>query len=106
VARTRISIPASARRGEIVEIRALIAHPMESGYRSGPDGKMLPRDILRRFSCRYGGELVFSADLYPAIAANPFIAFQILAGDSGPLQFTWEGDNGFSQTETQPITVT
>jgi sulfur-oxidizing protein SoxZ len=106
MARTRISAPATAKRGEIVEIRALIAHPMESGYRSGPDGKMLPRDILRRFSCRYGGELVFSADLYPAIAANPYIAFQILASDSGPLVFAWEGDNGFTQTETQQLTVT
>ena len=56
--------------------------------------------------CRYDGELVFSADLYPAIAANPYIAFRTRATESGTLVFTWEGDNGFAQTETRTITVT
>jgi sulfur-oxidizing protein SoxZ len=106
MARTLIDVPATAKRGDLIEIRTLIAHVMESGYRTGPDGKRLARDIIRSFSCRYGGEVVFSAELYPAIAANPFIAFQTLATDSGALQFTWEGDNGFAQTETRTITVT
>lgn len=106
MARTLINAPATAQRGDIIEIRTLIAHAMEPGYRTGPDGKGLPRDIIRRFSCRYGGELVFSAELYPAIAANPYVAFQTVATDSGPLLFTWEGDNGFAQTETRTITVT
>ncbi|MGZ5203954.1 MAG: thiosulfate oxidation carrier complex protein SoxZ [Caldimonas sp.] len=105
MARTLINTPAAAKRGDIIEIRTLIAHVMESGYRTGPDGKRLPRDIIRRFSCRYGGEVVFSAELYPAIAANPYVAFNIVATDSGPLVFTWEGDNGFTQTETRTITV-
>jgi sulfur-oxidizing protein SoxZ len=106
MARTLINAPATAKRGDIVEIRMLIAHAMESGHRAGPEGKVLPRDIIRRFSCRYGGELVFSAELYPAIAANPYIAFQTLAIESGALVFTWEGDNTFAQTETRTITVT
>jgi sulfur-oxidizing protein SoxZ len=106
MARTLIDVPATAKRGDVIEIRTLIAHVMESGYRTGPDGKRLQRDIIRSFSCRYGGEVVFSAELYPAIAANPFIAFQTVATDSGTLQFAWEGDNGFAQTETRTITVT
>ena len=106
MARTLIDAPASAKRGDIVEIRMLIAHAMESGHRAGPNGKVLPRDIIRRFTCRYGGEVVFSADLYPAIAANPYIAFQTRAVESGALVFTWEGDNDFVQTETRTITVT
>ena len=106
MARTMIEVPTSAKRGEIVEIRMLIAHAMESGHRAGPQGTVLPRDIIRRFTCRYGGELVFSVDLYPAIAANPYIAFCTRATESGALVFTWEGDNGFAQTETRTITVT
>jgi sulfur-oxidizing protein SoxZ len=106
MARTLINAPKTARRGDIVEVRTLIAHPMETGYRSGTDGKLLPRDILRRFTCRYAGELVFAADLHPAIAANPYIAFHTVATVSGELLLTWEGDNGFIQTEAHAIAVT
>jgi sulfur-oxidizing protein SoxZ len=106
MARTLINMPASARRGDVIEIRTLIGHPMETGYRPGADGKVMPRDIIRRFACHYNGEPVFSAELFPAIAANPYIAFHTVATDSGTLSFRWEGDNGFAQTETVKITVT
>ncbi len=106
MARTLITSPKTARRGEVVEIRSLIAHPMESGFRADAEGKVRPRDIIRRFSCRYNGELVFSAELFSAVAANPYIAFFTVAQDSGSLSFTWEGDNGFVQTETVAIGVT
>lgn len=105
MARTMINVPASARRGEVIEIRTLIAHPMETGYRPGADGKPLPRDIIRRFACRYNNELIFSAELFPAIAANPYIAFHTVATESGTLSFHWEGDNGFTQTESVKIMV-
>lgn len=105
MARALINVPSSARRGEVIEIRTLIGHPMETGYRPGAEGKVLPRNIIRRFTCRYNGEPVFSAELFPAIAANPYLAFHTVATDSGTLSFTWEGDNGFVQTETLAITV-
>ncbi len=101
----RIHAPSSPRRGEIIEIQALIAHPMETGYRPGPDGQVLPRDLIRRFSCHYNGALVFSCELYPAVAANPYLAFALRAQDSGTLRLQWEGDNGFSQTETLALNV-
>ncbi len=106
MARTLINAPSTARRGEVIEIRATIAHPMETGFRSGDDGKLVPRDIIRRLSCRYNGELVFSAELFSAVAANPYLAFHTVATDSGTLALTWEGDNGFSQTENLKLTVT
>jgi sulfur-oxidizing protein SoxZ len=106
MARALIHMPSTARRGEVIEIRALIGHPMETGYRPGADGKILERDIIRRFTCRYNGELVFAAELHQAIAANPYIAFYTVATDSGTLEFKWEGDHGFSQAETMPVTVT
>ncbi|MFZ1427102.1 MAG: thiosulfate oxidation carrier complex protein SoxZ [Geminicoccaceae bacterium] len=105
MARALIKLPETAAPGEVIEIRTLIQHPMETGYRPGPNGRMLPRDIIRRFTCRYDGEVVFSAELHPAIAANPFISFTVVATSTGPVTFTWEGDNDFSQTETATLTV-
>ncbi len=106
MARALVNMPRSARRGEVIEIRTLIAHPMETGYRRGDDGAVLPRNLIRRFTCRYDGEPVFSAELFPAVAANPLLGFFTIATASGTLTFTWEGDNGFVQTETVAITVT
>lgn len=106
MARTLITVPAAARRGEVIEVRALIAHPMETGLRVGADGQRVPRDLVRRFTCRYNGEIVFGAELHAAVAANPYLAFPTTATESGTLSFTWEGDNGFAQTETVAITVT
>jgi sulfur-oxidizing protein SoxZ len=104
-ARALIHVPATARRGEVIEIKTLISHPMESGYRVGTNGALIPRDIITLFTCAYDGDEIFRAALSPAIAANPFIAFFTTATESGTLVFHWSGDNGFSTTETAAITV-
>ncbi len=106
MARALITLPTSARHGEAIEIRALISHPMETGYRHDADGAPLARDIIRRFTCRYDGEIVFSAELNAAISANPYLGFFTLATASGVLSFSWEGDNGFAHTESRSIAVT
>jgi sulfur-oxidizing protein SoxZ len=106
MARALINVPATAERGAVIELKALIAHPMETGYRPGPNGQVLPRDIIRRFTCAYNGEVVFGADLHPAMTANPFLHFTTIATESGTIAFTWQGDNSFAQTETASITVT
>ena len=100
-----INVPKRARRGEIIEIKTLISHPMESGFRRTQLGAVLPRDIIRSFVCTYNGTEVFRADLHPAIAANPFLVFSTVATESGTLVFEWTGDNGFSVRESAPITV-
>lgn len=105
MARALIHMPSTTKPGEIIEIRALIAHPMETGYRPGADGKIVPRDIIRRFTCRYNGEQVFAAELHQAVSANPYLGFFTVATESGTLEFSWEGDNGFAQTEKMAITV-
>ena len=100
-----INVPARAKRGEIVEIKTLISHVMETGYRRTQLGAAIPRDIVTRFVCTYNGTEVFRAELHPAIAANPFIAFSTVAVESGTLTFQWTGDHGFSATESARITV-
>jgi sulfur-oxidizing protein SoxZ len=105
MARALINVPAKAKRGEIIAIKTLISHHMESGFRTGPMGVMIPRDIINTFVCTYNGEEIFRAALYPAIAANPFITFNTVATESGTLEFKWTGDNGFSETAVATITV-
>jgi sulfur-oxidizing protein SoxZ len=105
VASALINVPARAKRGEIVEIKTLVSHPMETGYRRTQLGAPIPRDIIRLFVCTYNGTEVFRAELHPAIAANPFIVFSTVAIESGTIAFRWSGDNGFSVAESVPITV-
>ena len=101
-----LTVPKIAKRGDVLEIKTLVQHQMEPGYRAGPDGQVLPRDIITRFTCTYAGTEVFRADLFPAMSANPFITFTTVATESGEIVFSWTGDNGFAQTEKVTITVT
>ena len=105
MATTLINVPPRARRGEIIEIKTLVSHVMETGFRRTQVGGVIPRDIIRKFVCTYNGAEVFSADLHPAIAANPFIVFSTVATESGTLTFHWTGDNGFSVKESVKLIV-
>lgn len=102
----RVIVPERARRGEIVEIRALISHPMETGFRRDAVGDAIARNVLTRFSCRYDGEEVFAWDLHPGVAANPFIAFHTVATRTGDVELTWTGMNGFEHRERRRMIVT
>jgi len=105
MARALINVPPKAKRGEVIEIKTLISHIMETGFRRDNVGKPIPRNIITQFTCTYNGEEVFRADLYPAIAANPFITFSTVATESGTIAFEWTGDNGFHETGAAKITV-
>jgi sulfur-oxidizing protein SoxZ len=100
-----INVPARARRGDVIEIKTLMSHIMETGYRHTASGEVVRRDIITSFTCRYNGTEIFRADLFPAIAANPFITFFTTATASGKFEFEWIGDNGFSEKASASITV-
>lgn len=104
--RALVNVPNTAARGEIIDIRAMIAHVMETGYREGVNGVTIPRNIIKRFVCKYAGEEIFSAELFPAIAANPFLSFSTVATVSGTITFEWTDDKGETQTASAEITVT
>ena len=100
-----INVPRHAKSGEIIEIKTLMSHIMETGYRHTANGDVVPRDIITSFSCRFNGAEIFRADLFPAVAANPFITFFTVANDSGKFEFEWIGDKGFAETASASITV-
>jgi sulfur-oxidizing protein SoxZ len=105
MARTLINVPPKAKRGQVIEIKTLISHVMETGYRRNESGVAIPRDIINLFVCTYNGIEIFRADLHQAIAANPFITFFTVATESGTLQFQWTDDNGQVETASAKITV-
>ena len=105
MARSLVNAPKSAKRGDVVEIRTLISHEMETGFRPGPNGRILPRNIITHFTALYAGEVVFEAEFTPAMSANPYLVFTTLATRSGEIRLTWTGDNGFAQTETVSLEV-
>ena len=100
-----INVPPRARRGEIIEIKTLMSHVMETGYRRTASGETIPRNIITNFVCRYNGVEIFRAELFPAIAANPFITFFTVATESGKFEFEWIGDQGFAETASATIAV-
>jgi len=106
MANALINAPKTARRGDTIEIKALILHPMETGFRPGTNGRIIPRNIIERFSARWNGEEIFAMTFSPAIAANPFVSFFTVARESGRIDFLWTGDQDFRVTEQVTIAVT
>ncbi len=100
-----INVPKTAKRGQVIEIKTLMSHIMETGFRHLATGELVPRDIVTSFTCHFNGEEIFRADLFPAISANPFIAFFTTATESGSFEFAWIGDRGFSEKASASITV-
>lgn len=90
----RIAAPGQATAGEVIELKAMIRHPMETGYRRDRYGEQIPRDILTRFECLYNGDVVFAAEFFPAVAADPFLTFYTRAERSGTLEFRWIDQHG------------
>ena len=104
--RVLLNIPKTAPLGEVIEIKVLISHPMESGQRRDAMGRAIPRDIIHSLKCTWDDEIVLDADLFPAITANPFFAFTALAEKSGKITITFTDDHGTVQTESRDIVVT
>ena len=102
----RARVPERVRRGTVFEIRAMVEHPMESGFRLNNIGKPIPRHIVESFACEYDGREVFRAKLHPAVSTNPYFRFSVLATNSGELTFTWKDDRDGVATHVARIEVT
>ena len=103
---TRIVVPAKAKKGEIVEIKTIINHPQETGFRHDNVGRPIPRDIITRFTCTYAGEEVFRMDLFTGVAANPNVGYTTIATETGDLVFEWTDQHGAVTREQTRLTVT
>ncbi|MDD9877077.1 MAG: thiosulfate oxidation carrier complex protein SoxZ [Magnetovibrio sp.] len=107
MAKARVKVPKSVKKGEVFEVKTLISHKMETGQRKDKKtGKKIPRMIINKFVCTYNGKEVFTSDWHPAISANPYMAFFVKAGESGNLDFTWTDDKGKATKKSAKVTVT
>ena len=103
----RIKVPKTARKGDVIKVKTLILHKMETGRRKNKKTKQkIPRMIINKFMVTFNGKEVFSADMHPAISANPYFAFHTRAAESGTFVFTWTDDNGKTVTASRKISVT
>lgn len=101
----RIQVPPAAKRGEVIEIRIAIQHPMETGFRVDDGGRAIPKNVVNNLVCRYNGVEVFRAEMGSGVAANPFLAFFTVADASGELAFDWVDDEGRTGSERVALTV-
>jgi len=101
----RVKAPKSASAGEVVVLKTLISHNMESGQRKDKSGNPIPRSIINRFTCDFNGENVIDVTLQPAISTNPYFQFEATVPESGTFQFTWYDDDGSVYEETADIEV-
>ena len=102
----RVKVPKKAAAGEIVEIKALISHPMHTGRaKDKKTGNKIPRKIINKFVANFNGQDVFTANFEPAVSANPYIAFPFKASESGAFTFTWVEDGGPEFTASKKMTV-
>jgi sulfur-oxidizing protein SoxZ len=101
----RLSVPQSVPAGTVIEIKVMIQHAMESGYRRGALGERIPRDIIKFFRCSQEGETIFEAEFHPGVAANPLLTFHMRAERSGTLDFQWTDQNGRRWTKQAELLV-
>ena len=101
----RIAVPQNARRGDQIEIRIAIQHPMETGYRVEDNGTAITKNVINKLVCRYNGAEVFRAEMGSGISANPYLSFFIVAAVSGELRFDWVDDAGVAGSERSAIIV-
>ena len=101
----RVQVPQEAKRGEAIEIRIAIQHPMETGFRFDLMGRAVPKNVINSLVARYNGAEIFRAELGSGVAANPFLQFYTLAEASGEIEFSWTDDAGVSGSERAAITV-
>ena len=101
----RVRVPDEATAGQVITIKTLISHPMESGQRKDGDGNTIPRSIINRFTCAFNGENVIDVTMEPAISTNPYFEFDAVVPETGTFEFTWYDDDGDVYTDTKEITV-
>ena len=104
-ARPRVRVPKKAKKGDVIQIKTLISHPMETGQRRNEQGEILPRKIINRFVCTLNGKEVFSVDLQPGISSNPYLVFDVRVMESGTFEFTWTDDDGTVHKKSAKIEV-
>ena len=103
--RPRVKIPKTAEAGEVIQVKTLISHKMETGHRKDKEGNAIPRQIINRFACFMNGEEAFGVDIDPGVSANPYISFYLKIDETSDLEFVWFDDNGEQYSKKSVVKV-
>ncbi len=103
--RPRVKIPKTAEAGEVIQVKTLISHKMETGHRKDKEGNAIPRQIINRFACLMNGEEAFGVDIDPGVSANPYISFYLKIDETSDLEFVWFDDNGEQYSKKSVVKV-
>ena len=102
----RVKVPKKAAVGDVVTIKTLISHPMESGQRKDrKTGELIPRQIINSFTAEFNGQKFFSADIDPAVSANPYLQFSLKVPEAGEVKFSWVDDDGSVYEASKKIAI-
>jgi sulfur-oxidizing protein SoxZ len=101
----RVRMPATAKAGEVIEVKTLISHEMETGQRKDASGATVPRKIIKKFTAKFNGQEIMSADWYTAVSANPYQSFFVKVPETGSFEFSWLDDDGSVYKSEHKVTV-
>ena len=92
--RPRVKVPKKAEVGEIVTIKTLLSHPMDSGqHKDKKTGEVIALHIGNYYSASFNGEKFFEVNIEPAVSTNPYLEFTLKVPEAGTVSFLWKTDN-------------
>lgn len=101
----RMQWPERITAGEVVKVRLLVQHPMDTGYLQDLLGKLVPRNVIRLLTCTLGTQEVFRVEPSSGIAANPLFEFFVRATETAEMRVEWVDDRGQRGELRQTLTV-
>lgn len=95
----------SPKKGEIVTVRTIVQHVMETGFRKDAGGNIVPQKIINRFACTLNGKPVISWTPGTGVSANPYLEFRFRAEEAGELKMIWVDDDKTVIEAVEKITL-
>jgi sulfur-oxidizing protein SoxZ len=99
----RILVPGGIRRGDVIDVRALVEHPMATGLFRDPEGRPIPAHFINDVSVDYGDQEVAHFVWTSGISRDPFVEFSLRADREAELKFIWTDNRGGVFTQTVDI---
>jgi len=99
----KVLVPAAAKQGSVIYVRALLEHPMDTGFYRTPDGVPIPAYFVQRVVVSYVGDEVARFEWTTGISRDPSVTFPLRVTREGPLTVTWRDNKGGEYTHTADI---
>ena len=91
-------------KGDVTEVRVLMAHIMETGQRKDAAGNLVPAFHIQTVTATWNGKPVLSAQFGPAVSQNPVMNFSFKGGAKGDkVIVSWVDTKGDKRTDEAVI---